>query len=250
MSTTLLETKSVFLDALDLPMMISERKLHRHAAEVGEKMELIVGAINGVVPRLSLVSPRLPTVQDQEDFKMNCETWASWLETSLMSSDQVGKVKVTGDTAVCTFYENHEQKGWFDDKHWTVRHAHKVFRPKLRRLPCDIDIPAKGQAIIDRLSNAGLERSIRILTGELIGEHQETTKEWTERAALGRIVDDVKGKASATMAFVQSNAKALGAGVASLGAVALGAAGIPFMAISAGDPAIVIGDTCFWGWIE
>lgn len=166
-----------------------------------------------------------------------------------MHGDKIGRVKFEGDHAICTCYEVQKERGILNHALTRVKTTHMVLKPKLRKLPVSFDVPPKAQRMLDQIERVEvLRRSCRVLEGLLVGESEDVTDKWTERSAAGKKLD-------ATGNWIKGNALNIGAGAS---AAIMGIGGImegiaahsaPLAAVAVADPAVLLGNVCFYSWV-
>lgn len=201
--TTLPRSVEVFENTIKIPL--SDKKAPRFAADAEEKMAKVETALNQLIPFKTFEPESLPSVTTVDDLKVNRQRWAENLVEKITGGD-VGRVEWDGDTARCSFYDREEDFGVLNKNVRKIKIVHEVYKPKLRRLPVDIHIPRRGRLAIKALTEAGLGRDIRILTGDLIGEGKSVEKEWTERTALGKMFDEERERREAARRAAEERA--------------------------------------------
>lgn len=243
-------TKDALKDALGIKSIVSDRKLHTIAAKTAERMSQIEEVLHDVAPQFEPEIRPLSGVTSKEDLEVSSEVWAERVANKLFS-DTVGQVTQEDDIAMVTFYETERDRGFVNREIRRIKHTHRVHRPKFRKLPATyIKVPPKGQVILAKLEAAGLKRHVRILTGQLIGEQVVVDKRHTERTQLGKGLDKFNAVSRAAAKGVAIAAGAVGAGALAVVASPLVLAGGAMSAIAAGDPAICIGNTVFFAWVD
>lgn len=214
--------------------ILSKQKMHRHTAEMYDRMMSIETAFKEYVPELQ--HPLLPDVHEPNDLAIIANTWAVSMENQL-PGPQVGTVTAVPQGVLCTFYKNETSHGIFNHRKRTVRHAHLIAKPKWRRVPYFGNVPRDEQKIIDQLSEAGLQRSIRIITGQLIRFKEDVVQRWSERSGFGKFVDEFKHESTAIASDIASGAAKVGSALSA----------IP---TAIADPVITVGTLTFGGWID
>ncbi|EMI19558.1 hypothetical protein RMSM_03518 [Rhodopirellula maiorica SM1] len=208
--------------------------MHRKNAEMMTKVDNVTKALSMVA---EVKPPSVPAVHSKDDVDANALLIAEKIAEQLIG-DNIGRAEIVPQGLRCTFFDKEKDFGIMNHTYRNVRHTHVIARPKDRRYPFHGSIPKKGQQIIDTLCEAGLQRQIRIVTGDLIGEDVRKVKEWKERTAFG--------------SFIDSSGAAILAGAAAVGtAIVTGGAALAALpATFAADPCILVGDLCLYGWVD
>lgn len=247
---TLIPARQAIYEAIAPFGIVSERKMHRKNAEMMEKVNHVTKALSLVAP---VHTPDVPAVHSPEDVDANAQLISEKVAEQLIG-DTVGRAIVVPQGLQCTFFDNLKEFGILNHTHKTIRHVHVIANPKYRRYPFHGDIPPKGQKIIDTLCEAGLERQIRIVTGDLIQEDVRKVAEYQKRTALGSFFDSssaavIAGTAATGAALLATGAAIEnGADIAISGALKGMAALVAAPFIFLADPCVLIGDVCFYGW--
>ena len=160
-----------------------------------------------------------------------------------MHSDKVGRVEHTGDDSlVYRFYEVGTDRGWLEHTHTRVGTEHTILRPRYVRMPADgVEMPPKAADMVRLIMGCDhkVAKNFSVITGMLAAKDSATTEVWKEDSRLKQII--------------KSRTTQIIGGIAALGAAAV--AGASALASSAGpvamavaDPAITLGNVCFFGW--
>lgn len=258
---TLTEADVALLETLNLPNVISNRRLHVLAARVAERMQQIEAVLSELFPRFQPTGQHLANIGSVDDLRIGCQAWSERTANQLFNNN-VGHIEIDENgIATCTFFEEERDRGFLNRECRRIKHVHRVPNPKFLRVPAQIPIPPKGQEILRKLEVANLSRYVRILQGLLIGEQVTVDETWSERTGLGKAAD-------ATLAATKKYGKAalITGGVIAGGALAIAAAplvlaggavsgtaaavGGAMAPIAVTDPVICLGNVAIWGWTE
>lgn len=205
-------------------------------------------------------SPPMPAaIRGENSYDWIMEDNARWVGemAEQLVSDRVGRVTVLGDDAVrYSFFEVSENRGLWKIEKERVAKSHDIVNVKCRHLKKTVPdgLPGDVADVYGRLIRSPLARFARVIEGHLVTEQAAIQDQWREDTELakrtkefGRGIRDFAtsraGKAIAAGTAVAAGIGALASAVAAnVGPVATVAA------VSAADPALVIGDIVLIGW--
>ena len=157
-----------------------------------------------------------------------------------MASDKVGRVVWTGDHSLqYSFHEVSQNNGLWTNKLERMTTKHDLINPRANRMPADgIDMPRKAQKMINRIMREDhqITRHFAVYTGQLAAKQSGVSETWTEDGVVKKIATSTAAKATGAAALAAGGLAAL---FSTLG---------PIAAVAVVDPAIVLGDVCFFGW--
>jgi hypothetical protein len=124
-------------------------------------------------------------------------------------------------------------------------HQHDLVKARQHKLPApDVVMPKRAQQILRLVPEAVLPQ-VRIVTGRLVQKDEREDSSREELTWLGQALEGGKRKARQAADAAVAGIAAAGKAVADATSSALSSAN---RAIAVADPAIVIGDVCFYGW--
>ena len=191
--------------------------------EVGHK---IVDPVSLPMPA-SVDDPYEWILRDNQD-------WADNLVDQL-KYDKVGRWRYTGDRTIqYEYFQVSKSSGWWQNDHERIKTVHDVIKARVRRLPCnDLPKPPKAERMIKRImQEKNLYKHFGIITGTLVAHGSEVTEQWKTDTQLKKGVE-----------AVTSMARSAGGAVVSAATFSMS-----MMASLASDPAIICGDTVWFGW--
>lgn len=164
--------------------------------------------------------------------------------TAALNDSPIGRVEwLDNDTVRFSYREVKRSFGVFDRTLTRERHEHELVHARQHRLPVkNLLIPAGGNAVIAAIPTPVLPYT-RVITGTEIRKGCVAEGQRLEPTAVGRFFDRASAAAVAAWDRGVSAAKSIGKQVpAALGTVASS------RPIAHFDPAIVVGEFCFFGW--
>jgi hypothetical protein len=175
------------------------------------------------------------------------------IDATLRESPFFGRVRYVGQReCIFEYFDGTTRQGLMLTTHEIMRHEHHLVQTRERKLTDeDVVLPRKQQRLVQMIPSR-FHSQIRIVSGTLILMNERDAGTVTHDHAFGRFLRP------ASKAAIAYGPKALGGAAigaatvgATLGIISLLKSAAGAMAVVAvADPALVIGDLVFSGWLE